>query len=131
MSYKEWMDKDTGRPKETHGRDGGTLSNICEVLVCPEAARKMKRAATQMHWKPPGFSMMEMNCSSRAGEVLSEGGLAGYMVGMDTPQKLINQMVEKHGAKCRKGYTRVDRRSNATVEYQTAGQAAHAARVRR
>lgn len=130
-THEEWMSEaDYPNPEvarervdRTRGREGGRLSTICAVLVCPSQARRMWKKLAELRMNPGAFSIAlggltgGGNCAGGAAEVLSAGDvLPDGIPGIDSPLDLLEELVESEGGECFLGYTRIDEAGLATIE---------------
>ena len=98
----DWCSGDTAREQYLRAHK----SYICEIKVCPSAAKKMEKMAKSIHNDGGTFNYIGHNCSTVGCQILSAGdSQLNGISGIDSPQNLINQLKKRYGATCYTGYT--------------------------
>jgi hypothetical protein len=131
----EWWDTRHGRPQYVSGEEpvyvpgGGEFgrpfeapamkSLICEIMVCPAAAAKMKEKAKEIDREPETFHIFGRNCSTVATDILAAGGVYNATMGadFDTPDNMQRGLLyssERCVVECYTGYTLMDKATGHT-----------------
>ena len=98
----DWCSGDTAREHYLRSYK----SYICEIKVCPSAAKKMEEMAKSIHNDGGTFNFIGNNCSTVGCQILGAGdSQLNGISGIDSPQNLINQLKRKYKATCYTGYT--------------------------
>ena len=98
----DWCSGDTAREHYLRSHK----SYICEIKVCPSAAKKMEEMAKSIHNDGGTFNFIGNNCSTVGCQILGAGdSQLNGISGIDSPQNLINQLKKKYKATCYTGCT--------------------------
>ena len=123
----DWLTGPAARPRSLVGEqftspDGLTvpevLSTIVVTYVTATQLEKMRAMVSQIDSNLGSFNLLGGNCATTACTILGAGGiLSGGITGLDTPQRLIDQLISRYKSTTFNGYTSVNNAENVNITY--------------